>query len=81
MSDETKAYSRGYYAGRSRLKRDVSYDRLQKSRTAFRDRAFLAILPFAFQQDSWTQNGKPIKSVAERVNLAWTIANEAVKTK
>jgi hypothetical protein len=81
MSNETKAYSRGYAAGRKRLTRDISYDRLQKSRIAFRDRAFLAALPFAFQQDSWTQNGKPIKSVAERVALAWTIANEAVKHK
>lgn len=79
---EQRCYSKGYAAGQRSKQRAVAVDRRNAVTLAFRQRAFLAVLPWVFEQDRWGQkvNGKhePFKSVEERVGLAWRIADEAV---
>lgn len=48
-----KAYAKGYAAGRRKKQELARMSRIAAQRDAFKDRAFLAILPWAFQQDTW----------------------------
>ena len=75
---DTREYQRGYAAGRRRKKADMSAEQRVAQRKAFRQRAFLAVLPFAMAAD-WNRNGEPIRSVDERVRLAADIADEAAR--
>jgi hypothetical protein len=75
---EQRGYSRGYVAGRKRLKADESAEHLRRERQAFLDKAFLATLPMALEQSTWTRGDKPIKKLKDRVQLAWEIAEAAL---
>jgi hypothetical protein len=82
MTDNAQnAYAKGYAAGRRKKQKLAEIDRIEAQRRTFRDRAFLTVLPWVFQQNTWgiTTNGKhtPYSTVDERVKLAWNIANSA----
>lgn len=77
--EEKRAYARGYQAGRKTVKKNRTASQLYNSQMAFRDRAFLAALPFAMQQTTWKQGETPIESLEARIKLAWTVANHALK--
>ncbi len=78
-ADERRAYSRGYAAGRRSNKAGRTLAQLQHERQAFRERAFLAALPFAMAAQGWLRGDEPIRSVADRVRLAVEIADEATR--
>lgn len=79
---EARGYSKGYAAGKRAKAKAVASDRRDQAVRAFRQRAFLAVLPWVFEQNTWGQNrdGKhvPFKTKNERVGFAWSIACEAV---
>jgi hypothetical protein len=88
MEDENKkaehrAYARGYQAGRKKAKIERTAEQAQKERQArlqaFLDKAFLAALPFAMTQTTWSLEGKAISTPDERVELAWRVAVRALK--
>ena len=76
---EQRGYSRGYQAGRRRKKTDVSAEQRVQRREAFRQRAFLAALPFAMAAQGWKRGEDPIRSVSDRVRLAKDVADEAAR--
>lgn len=80
---EQRGYSRGYQAGRKRQRLEINREREQLRRDreerAFRDRAFLAALPFCMGADGWTIGDKKISSSEERVEFAWRVANRATR--
>lgn len=81
--EEKRAYSRGYATGRAKVKADRNVIARQRERQAFLDRTFLAALPFAMTQSTWGigkgNETRPINTIAERVDLAWDVAQEALK--
>ncbi len=74
-----QGYAKGYAAGRQRKLREISDDRKMIKEDALWQRAMLAAVPFAMQQNSWTDNGKPISTLNERVELACDVADAVVK--
>jgi len=76
---EHRAYSRGYSAGRKKLKQENQTARRFARQDEFWRRAFLTALPFALDAQSWSRGGKPITGIADRVKLAADVANEAVE--
>jgi len=76
---EQRGYSRGYQAGKKRVQTERLAERLAKEQQAFLDKAFLAAVPFAMQQSNWKHGEKPINTIAERVDLAWDVAEAALK--
>lgn len=80
-ADEHRAYARGYAAGRKKVKQSRTAENLRRERQAFHDKAFLAALPFAFEQTTWTRGEAPIKTLNERVKLAQEIADVALKAR
>jgi hypothetical protein len=78
---EQRGYARGYAAGRKKQKQDRHAEAIRKERQAFKDKAFLAILPFAFEQATWKFGEKPINTPEDRVTFAWRIAERAAKTR
>ncbi len=78
ISDEQRAYSKGYYAGRHKAKQQRSAETIRRERQAFLDKAFLALLPTAMTQDNWKFGGKPASTVEDRVKLASYWAKEAL---
>lgn len=77
--DEQRGYSRGYQAGRRRKKIDMSTQQRSQRREAFRQRAFIAALPFAMAAQGWKRGEDPIRSLSDRVHLAKEVADEAVR--
>lgn len=67
---ERIGYQRGYAAGRRRAAVD--------DRQAFRREVFLVALPAALG-GNWEQGGKAITSSDDRIDLAWRIADAAMK--
>ncbi len=78
ISDEQRAYSKGYYAGRRKVKQQRTVENVRRERQAFLDKAFLALLPTAMTQDTWTIGGKPANTLEDRVRLAASWAKEAL---
>lgn len=76
---EQKGYSKGYAAGLHRKNREVSYASRQKKKDAFWQRAFLAVLPAAFDTQEWSRGSKPINTLPDRLRLAAETADEALK--
>ena len=74
-----QGYSKGYAAGRRRNLREISDERKVINEDALWQRAMLAAVPFAMQQNSWADNGKPISTLHERVKLACDVADAVVK--
>lgn len=78
-TDDQKAYSRGYAAGRRRVKSDRIDEQRYRERQAFLDKAFLAALPALINGQTWKAGDKEYSSVAGRVEMAWKFAREALK--
>ena len=76
--DYKNGYSRGYTVGRRRRKRDICLKNEYKERMAFKDKAFISVLPFAMKQDGWKFGEEPIKTPEDRIKLAWVIANKTL---
>lgn len=77
---EKRGYAKGYAAGRRRKVRDVHGQRQAAAREAFRQRAFLAALPALIETGgTWKMAGREVKTLDDRVELAWRFAAQAVK--
>lgn len=76
---EHRGYSRGYAAGKKRVRADRHAENYRREQQAFLDKAFLVALPFAMQQSTWKHGEKPINTIPERVDLAWDVAESALK--
>lgn len=80
---EQRGYAKGYAAGKRARARVVASDSRQAKQQAFAQRAFLAVLPWVFEQDTWgtTANGvhTPYKTKGERIKFAASIAEEALQ--
>nr|WP_315242176.1 hypothetical protein [uncultured Albidiferax sp.] len=73
-----QGYAQGYAAGKRRRQRAIAEDRKRATQNAFWQRAMLAALPFAMQQEGWCRDGKPITTVLDRVRLARNVADAAL---
>lgn len=80
---QARGYSKGYAAGKRAKAKAVASDRRAKAQLAFRQRAFLAVLPWVFEQNTWGrkkgEQHAPYKTIEERVGFAWSIAEESVE--
>lgn len=81
---EQRGYAKGYAAGHRRKVKELAVDRRRARERAFEQRAFLAVLPWVFQQDAWGMTGAdgkvvPYKSLEERVKFAWNIAERSLQ--
>ena len=76
---EQRGYSRGYAAGQRRKAREIQAEKIRQQKNAFWNRAFLAVLPSAFEAKGWTRGDQPINSLADRVALASDAADHAVR--
>lgn len=81
---EHRGYSKGYAAGKRARARIVASDRRQAQQRAFQQRAFLAVLPWVFEQNGWgttKADGQhvPYKSKDERIRFAASIAEDALQ--
>ena len=84
MSEDLKkeyqrGYSKGYQAGKRNVAKSRSYEHERRERQAFYDRAFLAALPFAMEQEGWTRGNKKINTLEDRIRLASETAHDALK--
>lgn len=77
--EETKAYQRGYRAGRQTAKERRSVERIQREKQAMLDRIYLTMLPVAMEAQGWLIGGQPVKTTEERVRLAGLWAETALK--
>lgn len=78
---ERRGYGRGYAAGKKRMRTERRAEQIERDERAFLDKAFLAALPFAMQQSTWVIGDKPIKTTVERIDLAWKVADAALKAR
>lgn len=79
MTPEQKsAYNKGYAAGRRRKQREIRAEVDERERRAFRERAFLALLPALIVSPGWTMEGKKCTNGEDRVRLAWAISRYAL---
>lgn len=76
---EKRAYSRGYAAGRKRVRVDRSNDQKYREQQAFLDKAFLAALPALIAGGAWKTGETLHDSVDGRVLMAWRFAKQALK--
>ena len=76
---ELRGYSKGYVAGKKKLTTNRSLEHERRERQAFYDRAMIAALPFAMEQQSWSCGKEKIHSLESRVKLAAEVAAEALK--
>ncbi len=82
---EQRGYAKGYLAGKRAKARVVAKDRRWQQEKAFEQRAFLAVLPWVFEQNNWGPPGPdgvvvPYRSMEDRVKLAWHIAEKALQS-
>jgi hypothetical protein len=76
---ELRGYSRGYAAGKKKVKIERSAEQRRAEQQAFLDKAFFAALPFAATQSTWRHGEKPINTITERVALAWDFAESSLR--
>lgn len=70
-AEHRRGYAKGYAAGKRRQDREIS-------REEFRRAVFLAALP-SYLEGTWERGGKRMTTTSERVSLAWSCADIAVK--
>lgn len=72
--EESRAYSRGYQAGKRRLERDLDNEQRERKRKERAERIFISILPAAMQVQGWSFGEEKINTTEQRVRLAvvWT---------
>lgn len=80
-SEAQRQYSRGYAAGRKRLKSDMEKERRRATDEEFWDATFQAVSAAAFQCQGWSRGETPITSLNDRVDLAADWADRAVKVR
>lgn len=78
LSAEKRGYSKGYAAGRRKVKKDLSNERSRRERQAFLDRAYLAFLPAAINSQGLKIGEKAVTSARDRTELARLWAIEAL---
>lgn len=80
--EDSRQYSKGYAAGLKAGASKVEKLNIAKRRSSDDARvieaAALVILPFCFQQDGWRRGSEPIRSIEDRVKLAWEIGEAFV---
>ena len=76
---EARGYSKGYAAGQRRLDRFDAREEMRGRRDRFVHDAFLAVLPTCIEVRGWTRGDKPITGRDDRIDLAWEIAESALK--
>jgi hypothetical protein len=76
---ELRGYSKGYAAGKKKLATNRSLEHERRERQALYDRAMIAALPFAMEQNNWNRGKEQIRTLQSRVALASEIAEEALK--
>ena len=64
----------------------IADEKIRRERQHFLDEAFLKALPIALTVQNWTKGGGAgeavmIRSQADRIKLAWDIAEEAYNTR
>ena len=80
MSDaESRAYAKGYAAGRRKRKSDLRMQQWEREQQAFLDKAFVAALPFCLTAEGWTYKGRPISGEQDRIDFAWRVAQAALR--
>lgn len=77
--EETKAYQRGYRAGRQTAKERRTVERIRREKQALLDRIYLTMLPVAMEAENWIVDGKPVKVYEDRVRLAGAWSEIALK--
>jgi hypothetical protein len=77
--NETRAYKRGYAAGRKRVEQDREAERRSAEVKAW-NRCYLALLPAAMLADGWRIGGACVNTSAERIKLAQLWADTAAKS-
>jgi hypothetical protein len=78
-SEDSKAYARGYQAGKKRLALIVSAESLRRREHLFWRQAFIAVLPAAMDATGWKRGDAPIIDIPARVQLAKEFADAALK--
>ena len=77
--EESRAYSRGYAAGKRRTKSIIRYEQIEADRKRFAEKVFLTMLPVAMQVQGWTIGEEKITNSDQRINLAVIWTKKAVK--
>ena len=75
---ENRGYKKGYAAGLRRKQKNISAEAVERQRTAFWQRAFLAALPACIAAEGWKRGDKPIANVSDRARLAADFADAAL---
>lgn len=80
---EARGYSKGYAAGKRRLDADMEREEARGRREAFRQQAFLVVLPALLASGTWGRKvkGEHVnwKTMAEYCAGAWQFVDEAEK--
>lgn len=76
---EARGYQKGYVAGRARKKRQAYEDAIERRRARFHNQALLAALPACISSQGWVMNGKDVRDMEQRVELAKRAADCALK--
>ncbi len=81
--EQRRAYSRGYQAGRRKLRRQLAAEQAELERKAFAERLFVSLLPVAIDAQGWNMDagGKQIKvtKLVDRIELAVRFVRQAMK--
>ncbi|MFC4275524.1 hypothetical protein [Achromobacter aloeverae] len=78
---EKRGYARGYAAGKQFRLRGMQAERTLREEQAFWDRAYLVLLPFAFEQQGWKFGDQAITKPQDRTKLAAEWATTALQTR
>jgi inorganic triphosphatase YgiF len=81
---EQRGYRKGYAAGQRKKAKALAVDRRRAQERAFEQRAFLAVLPWVFEQQRWGRKDSkgvhtPFSTKADLVAFAWSLADEALE--
>ena len=78
MSEEKKAYDKGYSAGRRRAKTINEARARAAKQDAFWQRSMLQIMNSCASQNGWKRGDTPITTVKDRMRLAAEFADAAL---
>lgn len=71
---EQRGYSKGYAAGKRSREQDVDYERLEREKWEFIDRAFLAALPYCLENHVRLVTCKASTKYEASIEAAWHFA-------
>ena len=78
MTEEKKAYDKGYSAGRRRAKAINEARSRAAKQDAFWQRSMLQVMEFCATQNSWKRGDTPISDVKDRMRMAAEFADAAL---